>query len=147
MSHDHAAAREAIRHTMARYNMAGDRGRLADLAATFAPDGVLAVDQGTATGPAAIVRLLEGLTGQFKSISLCRHSLATCLIDLTGPDSAEGRTYFNVITDIGPDHSGVYADRFRRVGDAWLIAHRRVRVDWAAPNSLMLPGWQRPRPA
>ena len=27
-----------------------------------------------------------------------------------------------VITDIGPDHAGVYHDRFRKVGDDWLIA-------------------------
>lgn len=141
MTPDAAIARDAIRHTMARYNIAGDRGQLAALAATFAPDGILEIDQGSATGPDAIARLLERLTADFKGgLTLCRHNLTTSLIDITGPDSADGRTYFNVMTDIGPDHSGVYTDRFRRIGAAWFFAHRRVRIDWAAPNSLMLPG-------
>ena len=36
----------------------------------------------------------------------------------------------------GPDHCGVYTDTFRRVGDDWLIAERRVRTEWNAPESL-----------
>jgi hypothetical protein len=39
-------------------------------------------------------------------------------------------------TDIGPDHAGYYLDIFRKEGDLWLIAHRRVRMDWEAGNSL-----------
>ncbi|MGO8712217.1 MAG: hypothetical protein ACLQUZ_09175 [Rhizomicrobium sp.] len=37
---------------------------------------------------------------------------------------------------MGPDHGGYYIDSFRNTGDRWLIAHRKVRHDWSAPNSL-----------
>ena len=54
-------AREAIRATLARYNLSGDRGRLDELAACFAPDGVMEIDgEWTATGRAAIADKLRG---------------------------------------------------------------------------------------
>ena len=37
---------------------------------------------------------------------------------------------------MGPDHAGYYLDEFRREGDRWLIAHRRIRRDWQAEQSL-----------
>ncbi len=43
------------------------------------------------------------------------------------------------MTDIGPDHSGTYNDLFRKVGGQWLIAHRKIRVDWRSPDSLFPP--------
>jgi len=65
-----------------------------------------------------------------------RHHLSTSKIDLTGPDTAKARTYWVAWTDIGPDHAGYYLDTFRKVDGAWLIAHRRVRMDWEADASL-----------
>ena len=65
-----------------------------------------------------------------------RHHLATSKIDLTGPDTANVRTYWVAWSDIGPDHSGYYLDTFRKVGEEWLIAHRVARVDWTSPDSL-----------
>lgn len=149
MTQDEALAREEIRKTMMRYNIGGDRGRLHDLASAFAADGVLDTEtegETPAKGPAAIVAMLERLGKRYAHMTLCRHNLTTSRIDFTSPDTAEGRTYFFVLTEIGPDHAGVYTDRFRKVGEEWLIEHRRVRLDWAAPNSIMMPGWTgRPR--
>jgi len=68
--------------------------------------------------------------------SFVRHHLGTCKIDLTGPTTAKVRTYWVAWTDIGPDHCGVYVDDFRKVGDEWLIALRRVRKDWVSPQGL-----------
>jgi hypothetical protein len=67
-----------------------------------------------------------------------RHHLSTSKIDLTGPVTARARTYWVAWTDIGPDHAGYYLDDFRKVGDQWLIAHRRVRLDWESPDSLYM---------
>ena len=70
-----------------------------------------------------------------RTAQFVRHNLTTCKIDLTGPDTAKVRTYWMVITDIGPDHSGVYVDDFRNEDGQWLIAHRQVRSDWFSPDS------------
>jgi hypothetical protein len=133
-----------IRQTQARYNLAGDRLRLEELAATFLPDGVLEVGTTTMTlvGRKAIAEGLNkgGMGGEenprAQTLTLVRHNLTTSLIELTGADTAVGRTYFQVFTDIGPDHFGVYIDRFRKVGAEWFIEHRKVQIDWVAENSL-----------
>jgi len=65
-----------------------------------------------------------------------RHHLATSNIDLTGPATANARTYWVAWSDVGPDHSGYYLDTFRKVGEEWLIAHRVARMDWTSPDSL-----------
>jgi hypothetical protein len=151
-------AREAIRALMARCTQAGDSLRAGEYAMCFTEDGVLQTEQ-AGGGPGLDCRSRaeilawqsvkrepgKGL-GQSGAVPLtfARHNLSTCKIDLTGPDSATGRTYWHVNTDIGPDHSGVYRDTFRRVDDEWLIAERRVKTEWAAENSLMVPPESRP---
>ena len=67
-----------------------------------------------------------------------RHNLTTQHLELTGPDTAQGRSYFIVFTDIGPDHMGYYIDRLRKVDGAWYIEHRRVMMDWMAENTLFV---------
>jgi hypothetical protein len=42
-----------------------------------------------------------------------------------------------VVTHIGLDHYGRYRDILVPDGDAWLIKHRKVSTDWAAPDSAM----------
>ncbi len=41
-----------------------------------------------------------------------------------------------MLTLHGLDHWGRYTDRFERVDERWLFAHRAVRVDGATPD-----GW------
>src|ERR1700742_3575755 len=57
-------AREQIRDTLARYNWAGDGGRVDDLAATFCLDGVLEI-RGVRSlrGRSEIAGFLSGVTG------------------------------------------------------------------------------------
>jgi len=42
-----------------------------------------------------------------------------------------------VVTHIGLDHFGRYRDTLVPDGGTWLIRHRKVSTDWAAPNSTM----------
>jgi hypothetical protein len=42
-----------------------------------------------------------------------------------------------VVSHIGLDHVGHCRDTFAPGGNGWLIKHRRVSTDWAAPNSVM----------
>ncbi len=141
-------AREAIRKTMAAYTVAGDRLKADALAATFAEDavmeseGVPESDSFRFEGREAIRqwqlrwRDRPADSGRVHQATFARHHLSTSHIELLGPDSARARTYWVAWTDIGPDHAGFYLDTFRKVGDDWLIAHRRVRLDWRSPESL-----------
>lgn len=79
-----------------------------------------------------------------------RHVCTNIAINLTGPNDAEGLTYFinyrhvfdhpvdaradldRELAPIGPvRHIGEYIDRFRRTDDGWRIAHRRTRLGFS----------------
>lgn len=160
MTVDELLAREAIRHTLASYNVYGDRLKVAELVALFTEDAVLDLETGTGgrrlEGREAIAGFFSGMAKpprkdgapgaeskpappekptEQKAPPFVRHHISTCHIHMTGPDEAEVRTYFAVYTQAGPDHCGYYVDRFKRTGDAWLIAQRQPRVDWTSPDS------------
>ena len=59
-----------------------------------------------------------------------RHNLTTSRIEFVSDAEADCWTYFIVYTKFGPDHMGTYIDKFRKHGDRWLIAHRRVKLHW-----------------
>lgn len=145
MTVDELLARECIRHTLASYNMAGDRLREDDFVAVFTDDAVLEVEgengfrhDGIAAIRAWISGWRAGTSGPTtrRAPTCVRHHLTTCLITFGDGDTATARTYFLVCTQIGPDHGGTYLDTLRRTGDRWLIAHRRVRVEWHATEGL-----------
>jgi hypothetical protein len=142
MTNEERNDREDIRVLMARYNINGDRGNIEGLAATFADDGVIQFNNESSTGRAAIVQRLSGGGERNPALTVSRHHLGTSLIEIDG-DTAAGRTYFHVQTDIGPDHHGVYVDRFAKIDGQWWIAHREVRIDWQSPHSLNRPQWVR----
>ncbi|HMK84487.1 MAG TPA: nuclear transport factor 2 family protein [Steroidobacteraceae bacterium] len=164
MTVDEMIARESIRRTMASYTMAGDRLRVDDFIAVFTDDAVLESDgvpesdafryEGRqairdwmdrwrrsasaaqrAAGSAAL-RAAQQRSAPADRATFVRHHLSTSQIEFSGPDTAQARTYWVAYTDIGPDHCGYYLDEFRKSGGQWLIAHRRVRLDWRSPRSL-----------
>ena len=135
MTDGEAHDRIAIAALLARYNAEGDRGRIEALALTFAPDGCLRFSGQESRGRAAIIARLAAPSGRNPALSVTRHHLATSAITLLG-DRAEGRTYFQVLTDIGLDHHGVYVDALVRLESGWAFALREVRIDWQAPHSL-----------
>ncbi|RYD93728.1 MAG: nuclear transport factor 2 family protein [Sphingomonadales bacterium] len=150
MTIDELLARESIRHLIATYNIAGDAMRPEDLAAVFADDAIYEFNGFSPVpgfhfeGRAAIREASAGwrkreTPAKPSKLSFVRHNITTCRIELTAPDTATARTYWMVMTDIGPDHSGTYNDVFRREGDGWRIAHRKIRVDWRSPDSLFPP--------
>jgi hypothetical protein len=139
MTPDEAVVRESIRQLLAAYHFAGDRGRVDDLAATFAEDGVMEFASGTHCGREAIREALSGVGRREGGgpIGFLHHHLTTSHIDLSGPDSATGSSYFLVMSRVGIDHSGRYADEYVRVEGQWLIARRRVTVAWASTESVV----------
>lgn len=147
--------RESIRQTMTNYTMAGDRLRTEDFVAAFTEDGILE-SEGVPQSDAFRYQGREELRQWFSrwraakptqgpKATFIRHHLSTSQIEITGPDTARARTYWVAYTDIGADHCGHYLDDFRKVGERWLIAHRRVRLDWRSSNSLFTTAIERSR--
>jgi hypothetical protein len=148
MTLDELLARESIQKTMVNYTMAGDRLRVDEFVAVFTDDAVLESDG----VPESDVFRYEGLQAirewmarwslpaqgesQTPRASFVRHHLSSSQIEISSPEAAKARTYWVAYTDIGPDHGGYYLDAFRKVDDRWLIAHRKVRLDWRSPQSL-----------
>jgi hypothetical protein len=136
-----AIAREQIRDVISRYNHAGDRGQLEELARCFAPDGVLDLkDVPPLEGRRAIEAHLGGVVTRLADATtrpVLRHHVSSIHIELTRSETATAASYFLVFTEVGLDHWGRYGDRFARMGVEWLITHRKVRIDGAAPNSRM----------
>jgi hypothetical protein len=87
------------------------------------------------------VAFLGGVTGQLASNAavkpIVRHNLGNVLFTALTPEQAHVSSYFTVVTHIGLDHFGRYRDTLVPVGDTWLIKHRKVSTDWAAPESAM----------
>ena len=139
MTDDEATARAAIAATLGACTQAGDARKADAYAASFTEDGVLELDQ-RIEGREAIRQWMAAPSvipqPAGPSPGYVSHHLTTCQIEVLGPQTASARTYFHVMTQIGPDHAGYYVDRLRKVGDRWLIADRRIRVDWRAENSL-----------
>lgn len=142
-------AREQIRDTLARYNWSGDAGRLDGLADTFCTDGVLEIrGLEPLRGRSEIASFLGNVTASVAADPgleaavkpVVRHNVANVLFTALSPDEAQVSSYFTVVTQIGLDHFGRYRDTLAPEGGTWLIKHRKVSTDWAAPNSTMAKG-------
>jgi hypothetical protein len=133
--------REAIRCTLTKYTFATDRGRVEDLVACFTADGVLDFEGewrgcGQHEVRARIVAAAELTARRSPGRTLLRHHLSTQHVELVSRDEARAWSYFMAVTDAGPDHVGRYVDRLRHVAGSWLIAHRRVSVEWWSPGTI-----------
>jgi hypothetical protein len=140
------AVREAVRDTIARYNQAGDRGRVDELASQFTLDGTLEIHGGArmqgrtaiAEGLSASARRRSGQAAAGPAPFIRHHVSSILLYDIT-PDRAGADSYFAVLTSEGLDHWGRYRDVLVPGDGRWLLAHRLVRVDARRPGSLF-PG-------
>ena len=135
-------AREQIRGLVAAYNALGDRGHLDGVMALFAHDAVMDIGDGrTYEGVDQIRTIFTGtrdsiLDGGDDGPRFLQHHTTGLHATLAGRDEATGHAYFTVMTDRGLDHWGRYQDAYRPVGDVWLFASRRVRIDGYTPG-----GW------
>ena len=132
-------AREEIRELVARYAHCADGGRFDELAALFAEDGELRVDDRPPLRGRDAIRAFLGGTrdglAASPTVRTIRHHVTSHRIDVTARDAATGACYFLVMSDRGPDHWGRYRDRYAVCDGAWRFAERRVRVDGTAPGS------------
>jgi hypothetical protein len=136
-------AREGIRHLLARYTWAGDRGRVAEVADCFDPVGVLDLGDhgGEVVGREAIETSLRDVVARAAAAaerpSPVNHHVTSVLIDLDDPSTAHVRSYFCVYTDQGADHWGSYRDEvvMDPADGTWRFLRRTVRVTGASDGS------------
>ncbi len=118
-----------IRRLQARYTLTSDQAEMV-VEEVFAPDVRFEV-------PGTIFSGLEEVGAFFearKAAKLAdiaasreaRHQLTTTGIDITGPDSATGNTYFLLVRLGHIIQMGSYLDRYRKVDGQWRIAYRNV---------------------
>ena len=143
MTDEELKARVAIADRLSRLAYAGDARKADDYAACFTEDGVLVLGEpvGPIEGREAIRRWMAGRSAftpaSGASPGFVSHHITSSRIDVTGPETAEGRSNFLVTTTAGIDHNGYYDDSFRLEGGAWLIARRRPRTLWISPTSVL----------
>lgn len=138
MTEDQTADRVQIHYTMAVYCNCVDSGDVEGVVAAFMPDGHLELSSGTrAAGRDAIRAFYIPVIGPDRpdrapdgALPLLRHNLTTSRVEFVDDDSAQGWTYFMSLTRHGLDHAGRYVDTFKRHGERWLIADRRILVEW-----------------
>lgn len=144
MNLDELIARESVRDNYARYNHAGDRGRLTELAECFTEDGVLEVkDRFSARGRSEIATVLTEVAAQFPRTDtpppgahhIMRHYVANLLFTSIAPDRIHSTAYYAVLLVDAVDHWGRYRDELVPVDGRWLFARRQVSVDGKRPGS------------
>lgn len=134
--------RESVKQTLSDYTAGTDRNRLDDIAACFAPDGVLAFSGGEPmVGPAAIVAGLSAQVNRFAAgpvpLTHVRHHVSSVRFSAVTRDRVEVSSYFLALTNIGVDHWGRYRDVLVPVADRWLFASRQATADGYSSDSLM----------
>ena len=141
MIDNEAHARTQIYHAMSTYALGVDSSDIDLILTSFAPDAVLNARGDARTGHGEIrafyeKALADGIAAvQSGQRRLLRHNLTTSRITFDSPNRARGQTYFIVMTEYGPDHSGLYTDVFTRHGDRWLLQDRSIAVEWYGKGS------------
>ena len=140
MEASEAAAREAIRDTIARYAHGADTGHFDEVAGCFTEGGVLEIEGGGRLEGRSAIRDYLGGVGHDRAAaptdSYIRHHVSSTWITVTSPTEATARSYFFVVTEHGTDHWGRYRDTLVPADDRWLFAYRLARTDGATPG-----GW------
>lgn len=137
--------REEIRALRTLYAHHLDSNNIAALDQVFSADAVVEVTVGKMQGIDAIrAGLAEAFTlfdrdkqGSYPFM----HAIVNHWIQLTGPDTAQGRCYLiDFETASKPDPNpllllGLYADQYQRIDGEWRITHTRLEVVWPERNT------------
>ncbi|MQU04676.1 nuclear transport factor 2 family protein [Pseudomonas helleri] len=137
--------REEIRALRTLYAHHLDSNNIAALDQVFSADAVVEVTVGKMQGIDAI---RAGLAEAFMLFDRDKqgsypfmHAIVNHWIQLTGPDTAQGRCYLiDFETASKPDPNpllllGLYADQYQRIDGEWRITHTRLEVVWPERNA------------
>jgi SnoaL-like domain len=131
------SARAQIHDTLLRYCRGLDRVDMTLVRGAFHDDAWIQFPESLHRG--SVDGFVEFLSGEMPRFVRTMHNLGNSLIEFDGPDTAHVETYLNA------DHQGSdlhhwkgeyvklwarYLDRFEQRDGRWLIARRRLSVDW-----------------
>jgi len=128
-----------IQALVARYCTAADAGRLDEVIGLFAEDGSIEFRGERFVGADGIKGMFvdsgrrvraSGLRGRLMH-TVSTIDISTCLYT---PDSAEGSSCFQVLSERGLDHWGRYTDRYVIEHGYWRIERRTITVEGKVPG-------------
>jgi hypothetical protein len=113
-----------------------------ELAGVFAPDGVLEVQGNRLVGRAAIIDFFKASSGLDGRAEHARLMITNEVIDVESDATANGKAFFTiyrfstkdgpVVPSLAPAAFATSQDRYVRIGQAWMIALRRIELVAAA---------------
>ena len=120
----------AVMETLARYSNCVDSGDAPGFAAVFTEDAVWQWEAIglTYTGRNQLRTLAEGIA---RHLPGAQHMVSNPIVTIDGDHAhcvSQVITFLSRPENIYTVLQGFYEDTLRKVGDSWLIAHRRVRV-------------------
>jgi hypothetical protein len=127
---------EEIRRTRLLYSHLMDTARIDDLARIFTEDAVCEFGPyGTWAGREAILKNYHEVEDELPPF-YAMHGTCDHLVELTGPDTATGRSYlYEPMTQKAADENpfiylGAYDDEYQKVDGQWLIARCTLQFLW-----------------
>ena len=143
--------KEKIRKLKQLYSHLMDSHQIDALADIFTEDAVceFGPEYGNWEGRETIRTNYRGVfEGQPQFFSM--HHITNHYIDMTGPDTAKGRSYLlDAVTTVEPEEQpimwlGLYDEEYRKVDDKWLISKCSLQFLW--PKRMTMPAFETPYP-
>jgi hypothetical protein len=137
---------EEIRNLRILYSHHLDGNRLEALDQVFTQDAIVETTMGLSRGldqvRAGLADAVKLYDRDHKGNYPFMHAVTNHWVNLTGPDTAEGRCYLlDYETASKPDPNpllllGLYADAYVRVEGAWRISRSRLELFWPTRNEV-----------
>lgn len=143
--------KEKIRKLKQLYSHLMDSGQIDALADIFTEDAVceFGPEYGNWEGRETIRTNYHGVFDAQDQFSAMHH-ITNHYIDITGPDTAKGRSYLiDVVTTAEPDAQpivwfGLYDEEYRKENGQWLISKCSLQFLW--PQRMTMPSFDTPYP-
>ena len=143
--------KEKIRKLKQLYSHLMDSGQIDALADLFTADAVceFGPEYGNWEGQDTIRANYHGVFDPQEPFSAMHH-ITNHYIDLTGPETASGRSYLiDVVTTTEPDQQpivwfGLYDEEYRKVNGQWKISRCSLQFLW--PQKMVMPSFATPYP-
>lgn len=137
MNVEELSSRAEIHDVLLRYCRGLDRVDMSLVRGGFHDDAWVQFPESLHIG--SVDGFVDFLSGEMPRFVRTMHLLGNSLVEFDGPDVAHVETYLNAYHQGSEKHQwkgayvklwGRYLDRFERRDGVWLIARRRLLVDW-----------------